>query len=166
MPRTNHDRNAWLIGLVEKMEKDQLLAQTTLEEFIKHSQSLSDLIIALDDQELVSNQETFLRLGGHVAVVRAITSLSGLENGHRAAEHAIRVLTNASYHNETLRMEISKVGGIDSILAAMKTHQNEQPVQLQSLKALHDLCRNAAHAESFVNTPNVTILLQARTKQV
>ena len=84
-----------------------------------------------DDEKRAEKQKQFYRVGGHLAVVKAMNR--NIACGTLQL-HGIAVLVNATYQNLELKMAIAEVGGTETIVDAMKFFPTEGSIIRGGLK--------------------------------
>jgi hypothetical protein len=112
-----------------------------------------DKLLYDQDEEKAQNEaeNDFFHLGGHTLVAKVMnTHLECLE----IQRLGVRVLANACCDKACVQKFITRAGGMQAILAAIRRHKNDANLILNAIIALHNLTMLEENAVLFVTKTN------------
>jgi hypothetical protein len=137
-------------------EMDELLLKGLLsndEDALFETLKKIDKLLYDKDEEKAQNEaeNDFFHLGGHTLVAKVMnTHLECLE----IQRLGVRVLANACCDKACVQKFITRAGGMEAILAAMRRHKNDANLILNAIIALHNLTMLEENAVLFVTKTN------------
>jgi hypothetical protein len=119
---------------------------------------IDKLLYDQDDEKAQNEAENdFFHLGGHTLVAKVMnTHLECLE----IQRLGVYVLASACYDNACIQKFITRAGGMQAILAAMRRHQNDASLIRNAIIGLYNLTSLEENAVLFVTkTDGVSLVL-------